>query len=204
MVKNQKKIWDILYKKGLNWKKTNKIQEKLKCKLVLELGVGNGKSLKHILEQNPQHVVAIDISEEAINLAKKSVISNKVSYISQDFMKYRSNKKFDAIVCYYFLNNFKERERKKAVENMKGMLKDEGIILFEDFAFGDLRENGNEIEKNTIEKQNGLICHFFTIQEIKDLFNGFEVKIKEKTFNPIRKDKNVQRKIISAKILRTR
>lgn len=202
-MKKQVKLWNYLYSKGLSWKKTNQIKENLKDKSILELGVGNGKSLKSILEKNPKHVTAIDISKEAINLVKKSINSEKVSYIQEDFLKIGFKNKFDVIVCYYFLNNFKEKERKKAVENMKGLLKDKGIILFEDFGTGDLREKGKEIEKNTIQKQNGLICHFFDKDEVIELFKGFDIKIKEKSFNPIRKNKDIQRKIISVNI-RTR
>ncbi len=203
-MKNQKTLWNSLYSKGLFWKKTNKIQENLKDKLVLELGVGNGKSLKAILEHNPKHVTAIDISEEAINLVEKSINSERVSYITGDILKTKIKDKFEVIVCYYFLNNFKERDMKKVVEKISSMLNKNGIILFEDFASGDLREKGKEIGNNTIEKQNGLICHFFSKEEIKELFNGFNVELMEREFNPIRKNKEIQRKIISARIIRTR
>lgn len=203
-MKNQKTLWNSLYSKGLFWKKTNKIQENLKDKLVLELGVGNGKSLKAILEHNPKHVTAIDISEEGIDLVKKSINSENVSYITGDILKIKIKDKFDVIVCYYFLNNFKEKEKEKAVRNIISMLNKKGIILFEDFASGDLREKGKDIGNNTIEKQNGLICHFFNKEEVKKLFKGFNVKLIEREFNPIRKNKELQRKIISARIIRTR
>ena len=203
-MKNQKTLWNSLYSKGLFWKKTNNIQENLKDKLVLELGVGNGKSLKAILGHNPKHVTAIDISEEAINLVEKSINSERVSYISGDILKTKIKDKFDVIVCYYFLNNFKEKDMKKVVEKIRSMLNKKGIILFEDFASGDLREKGKEIEKNTIEKQNGLICHFFDKKEVKELFKEFNVELMEREFNPIRKNKEIQRKIISARIIRTR
>lgn len=203
-MKNQEALWNSLYSKGLSWKRMNKIQENLKDKLVLELGVGNGKTLKSILEHSPKHVTAIDISEEAINLVKKSISSEKVSYITGDILKTKIKEKFDVIVCYYLLNNFREKDRKKVIREMILMLKKDGIILFEDFALGDLREKGKEIGNNTIEKQNGLICHFFTKKEIIKLFNGFDIEMRERIFSPIRKNKHIQRKIISARIIRTR
>ncbi len=203
-MKNQENLWNSLYAKGLSWKKTNKIQENLKDKLVLELGVGNGKTLKSILEHDPKHVTAIDISGEAINLVKKSINSEKVSYITGDFLKTKIKDKFDIIVCYYFLNNFKEKDRKEVVTKIISMLDKKGIILFEDFALGDLREKGKEIGDNTREKQNGLICHFFSKEEIRKLFKGFDIEMRERIFSPIRKNKEIQRKIISAKIIRTR
>ena len=203
-MKNQEKIWNELYKRGLNWRKeTFNIPEFIKNKLVLELGVGNGKSLKSILDLNPRHVTAVDFSKEAIFKAKDLAKSNNVSYVTEDFIKTKIKNKFDVIFCYYFLNNFKENDRKKIVRNIVSMLNKKGVVLFEDFGAGDIRQKGKDIEHNTVEKQNGLICHFFTKKEVKELFSDFEVNIMEKNFSPIRKNRLIKRRIINA-IIRAR
>jgi ubiquinone/menaquinone biosynthesis C-methylase UbiE len=200
-MEKQEKVWDSLYKKGLKWKKeTLKLDKSIQGKVVLELGVGNGKTLRTTLNQNPKHVTALDISKEAINLAKEKIKSDRVTFLKTDFLEFSRKGKFDIIVCYYFLNNFKEKERKEAIGKMKSMLEENGIILFEDFSIGDYRQKGREIEKNTIQKQNGLICHFFTENELEELFNGMNIEVKERGFSPIRTDKTIQRKIISATI----
>ena len=69
---NQKEIWNNEYRANKDkWKKeTLIIPELLRGKNVLELGVGNGKTLISILKQKPGKVTAIDFSEEAINHCK--------------------------------------------------------------------------------------------------------------------------------------
>lgn len=204
MVKIQEIVWDALYGKGLTWKKTTlNLKEVMEDKHVLELGVGNGKTLRSILEQNPKEVIAIDISKEAIKKSKATIKSKRVKFVRRDIFETELNKKFDVIVCYYFLNNFKKLERILIVKKINQLLKKKGIILFEDFARGDLRQKGKVVEINTIQKQNGLIFHFFEKDEILELFKGHDIKVEEKTFNPIRKDKSIKRKIIKATI-RTR
>lgn len=179
------------------------IKEIIYKKSVLELGVGNGKTLKTILSQKPKEVVALDISQEALKKAKESIKSDKIIFLKSDILSLNINKKFDIIVCYYFLNNFKKKNRIKVIKKIKSLLKQNGTILFEDFAVGDFRAKRyiKKIEKNTIQKQNGLICHFFEKDEIIDLFNDFKnIKIEEKTFKPIRRDSSIKRKIIKATI----
>ncbi len=199
-MKGQHRIWDYLYLQGLSWKKeTIRIKTAIKNKKIFELGVGNGKTLKAILNQNPKKVIAIDISGEAIKKSREKIKSDKVLYIKYDILDFKTGEKFDVIACYYFLNNFIESKRKLVIKKIKGLLSKDGTIIFEDFAIGDFRQRGKEIEKNTVEKQNKIICHFFDKKEIKRLFKDFNIlKIEEKTFNPIRKDKSVQRKILKA------
>lgn len=191
---SQKAIWDDLYKKRLTWRKEAiTLPKLLKGKSVLELGVGTGKTLKSILRQDPKSVTAIDFSEEAIKKAKELIKSDKAHFIKTDFFDFQSAEKFDAIVCYYFLNNLQEREREKAAEIIKNLLNPNGIIFFEDFAIGDFREKQ--------KRKDGLICHFFTKAEIQSLFRSFSsIKLSEKTSQPIKLRPELERKIISAVI----
>ena len=201
-MKNKEIVWNSSYLNGLSWKKSTKdIKKILYKKSILELGVGNGKTLKPILSQNPKEVVAIDISEEAIKIASKSIKSDKVIFLNEDFLKFKTNKKFDVIVCYYFLNNFRLRERIDVVTKIKSLLKNNGTILFEDFAKGDFRQKGKILEKDTIQKQDGRICHFFEKNELIKLFRDFNnIKVEEKTFSPIRLNRDIKRKILKATI----
>jgi hypothetical protein len=65
-----------------------------------------------------------------------------------------------------------------------------GIIFFEAFGSEDMRRGGKPsvpFEENTFVRQNGIIYHYFTGEEIRSLFNGFEILqlenvIKEKKF----------------------
>ena len=105
-MKDQEIIWDCIYTRGLFWKKsTLDLKKVMRDKTVLELGVGNGKTLKSIIAQKPKQVTAIDISSEAIKIAKECIKSDKVIFVKSDFLKFKTKHKFEVIVCYYFLNN---------------------------------------------------------------------------------------------------
>ena len=191
-MRDQETIWDKLYSQSLSWKKeTANLPELLRGKSVLEVGVGNGKTLKSILKQSPKSVLAIDISQEALNLASKSIKSEKVKFQKSNIASLNFKNELDVIVCYYTLNNLLEKERKEALASFYNALKRKGIILFEDFAAGDFRQKK--------KRKDGLICHFFTKSDLESLFKKFsKIKISEKTFSPFRANHKLQRRIISA------
>ena len=200
----QEPIWNKLYKERLSWKKeTRNLPNLLRGKAVLELGAGNGKTLRAIVKQNPKSITAIDFSEEAINKAKELFEEDKILFLKGDITSLKFKEEFDVIVCYYILNNLLEKERKNAIEQIHNALKPGGIILLEDFAVGDFREKEylRKIEQNTIEKKNRIICHFLEKGELVSLFKNFkDMKISTKIFSPLRVDKTKKRKIIKALI----
>jgi len=205
---SQQLIWDRLYKENKNlWnRETSNLPITLKNKNVLEIGVGNGKTLYSILKQKSKSVTAIDISKVSIDICESLFKDKNITFKKDSIIKSKlKSSSFDIIVCYYILNNLEENERKKAVDNMHKLLDKKGIILFEDFQVGDFRQKEgritNKTEKNTIIKDNNLLHHFFTKDEINQLFNKFKsIKIKEKSFSPFRNKKHLKRKLISAVI----
>ena len=75
--------------------------------------------------------------------------------------------------------------------------------MFEDFAIGDFRQIGNEIEDSTIVKKNGLRMHFFSASELKELFSGFSnSRFKVKKSKPITHKENLERAIINGIVQR--
>ena len=206
-MKDQEKIWDKEYSKNKNkWhKETTNLPKITPKSKVLELGVGNAKTLKAILKQSPKEVTAIDFSHEAINQSRDLFRNNNLKLIRADVRELPfKNNSFNLIFCYYLLNNLQEKGRKKAIKEMHRVLAQKGIIIFEDFAVGDFRQEEKtkkQIKKNTIQNKLGIICHFFTKSEIKRLFKDFsKIKIELKETNPITHKSQLKRKIISATI----
>jgi len=195
---SQKRIWDEKYR-HLTWHFKSKLPDLLKNKVVLELGAGTGKTLREIINHNPREVYAVDFSKEAL---KKIGSYKRIKIINEDILKLSLNKKFDVIVCNYILNNFLKDDRIKVIKKIKSLLSKNGYVLFEDFSSGDFRHNSSkknmQNEKNTAIDKSGLIKHYFTIREIKYIFDGFKlINIRKKTFKPFR-NLNVKREIISA------
>jgi len=196
----QREIWNELYAGNLTWKKeTIDLPNILRGKRVLELGVGNGKTLISILKQKPSNVQAIDFSIKAIEKARK-IFGDNVTLLKADAKNIPfPDNLFDVVVVYYVLNNSIKKDRARIMKEIYRVLKKSGTCVFEDFSINDFRNNGksHRTDKNTIIKKNKLICHFFEEKEVKELFKDFsKVKIKTLGFHPI-KHKNLKREIIS-------
>lgn len=180
---------------------TTSLPNVLKGKKVLELGVGNGKTLRAILKQKPARADAVDFSETAVQEAKIAFMNDNVVVIKADVTQLPfENGEFDDIVCYYILNNLLEKGRERAISEMYRVLNKEGKILFEDFSEGDFREKeGSEsVENNTLKNKAGIICHFFNVKELKGLFEDFKSsKFAQKTSTPITHKPELKREIIS-------
>jgi ubiquinone/menaquinone biosynthesis C-methylase UbiE len=198
---NQAPLWDKIYAKHEWRKETRTLPKLLKDKKVLEIGVGNGKTLISILRQKPKSVNAIDFSEKAIEICKDKFAHDDVNFEKMDVLDLKfDTESFEAVVCYYVLNNLTKQERIKAVFEIYRVLKDEGVVLFEDFAVGDFRfkKGSNMIAENTLVKADKLTCHFFDDKEIKELFKEFaKVKMHIIETKPLR-GMDYTRKLISA------
>jgi ubiquinone/menaquinone biosynthesis C-methylase UbiE len=171
----QRIFWNEYYRKhGEAWRGVADVHEGLCGKRVLELGCGTGKTLKAILAKKPKKVVAVDFSEIAIRIAAEKFLKEKnLSIVHEDCTDLPfESKSFDIIFCRHVLGAMKLKERKRCVSEMRRILVDNGIVFFEDFSSGDLRESGKEVEEKTLQKRNGIIQHFFTKKEVKGLFSG--------------------------------
>lgn len=192
----QEDIWNEEYSKNnMKWhRETENLPLILKNMKVLELGVGNGKTLKAIIKQNPASISAVDFSEKAIEISKREFPN--VRYIKADISNIPLGEKFDVIVCYYVLNNMLEKNRKETIKEIFRLLDRKGVVLFCDFEKGDLRADGKKLETGTFVNEKGIIMHFFSLNEVKSLFNKFsKIELKEIEYSPF-KDSLLKRKII--------
>ncbi|MDO8647301.1 MAG: class I SAM-dependent methyltransferase [Candidatus Diapherotrites archaeon] len=174
---SSKKTWNDEYrfKKNVWRSRFNELfpEKTFTGKKVLELGVGNGKTLEKILLQKPRKVFAVDFSPIAIRLCEEKFAKEKsIGFFEADLKELPfKNSEFDIIVCFHTLAHLLENERQPAVLEIKRVLKKGGILLFEDFAVGDFRfGKGKEIEESTFRRGNGITYHYFTAKEVGELF----------------------------------
>ena len=174
--------WDASYKKNrLKWRGTTNFDPGLpQGSRVLEAGCGNGKNLSSLLGKG-LGLYGIDYSPEAVKQARGMVKSRgeKAALSVQDLSS--TNFKpgfFDAVVCFHVLGHMLEKEREKAVGEVKRMLKKGGLLFFREFSTKDFRfKKGIEYEKNSFLRR-AILTHYFTDREVKDFFKSF----KEKSF----------------------
>lgn len=154
---------------------------------VLDLGCGAGRHIFFMVNENID-TYGIDVSREGISYTNRLLneynLKANLEVSSVEKIPYVDNY-FDGIICYGVLYYCDSSEIKNAVKEIYRVLKPCGKALIvvrntKDYRYG----NGKEIEKNTflIEEnnlhkcsfnENGMKMHFFTLEEINELFQEF-------------------------------
>ena len=99
----------------------------VKAKTVLELATGTGLIAKHIVNA-AAHIEATDASAEMIAEAKRDNHSAKLHFSAQDMFRLPyADKSFDAVIVSNALHIVLQPEN--ALQEIKRVLKDEGILL---------------------------------------------------------------------------
>ena len=179
-LKQSRRAWEEEYR-HVNWggpRPISGVEEILAPgSLVLDAGCGNGRYLLPLSKN--YDVVGTDISVNALLKAGEYLEKggSKAGCVASSItdLPFDSNS-FDAIVCYGVLQHLFENERLLAVEELGRVLRPGGLLFFEVFGTDDMRFGGNELEKNTFRRKNGVVYHYFTEEELKLLFRDFAIK----------------------------
>lgn len=140
---------------------------------ILIPGFGYGRNAK-IFTENGFMVTGIEISETAINLAKKKFGDNlNVFHGSVSSMPF-DNELYDGIFSYGLIHLLSEKERVKLIDNCYSQLRPNGYMVFvaiskKDFRYG----QGKEIRKDTFETWPGVTLYFYDSDSIKLNFGNY-------------------------------
>lgn len=142
---------------------------------VLELGCGNGKTLLTMIQRG-WDVTALDISPRAVALSRERCRSpSDCEFIIADSGTFPfKNTIFDAVFAVHLMGHLPEPDRKRVPYELFPILRPGGIIFFSDFSTEDFRYgSGCELESATFRRGTGIITHYFSRQEVLDLFSPF-------------------------------
>ncbi len=158
---------------------------------ILDAGSGNGRYLGELVRN--YNAIGIDVSLIALNgsrtqLERSGRFAEHLGASVSDLPF--KNRAFDGILCYGVLQHLFKEERESAVKEFSHILREGGFVFFEAFGCEDMRCGGDTSipsEEKTFSRQNGIIYHYFTKEEVRALFKGFEIigledVIKEKNF----------------------
>ncbi len=182
--KEMQAYWDSRFlREGYVWSKkpsksaeyANRLFNKFDITDLLILGIGYGRNSLPFLESG-YNVSGIEISEVAIELLKKSELSNKIrlfkgSLIDMPF----EDVKYDAIFSFNVLHLFNRKDRLTIMNKCKSQLNPGGLIFFT--VISELEpgcREGIKLEENTFVKR-GKPVHFFTGEDLKQHFHKFEI-----------------------------
>jgi SAM-dependent methyltransferase len=138
-------------------------------------GIGYGRNSLPFLESG-YNVSGIEISEVAIELLKKSDLSNKIKIFNGSLIDMPfEDVKYDAIFSFNVLHLFNRKDRHTIMDKCKSQSNPNGLIFFTvmselESGYGE----GIKIEENTFEKK-GKPVHFFTDEDLKQHFRKFEI-----------------------------
>lgn len=130
---------------------------------IIDVGGGDSLLVDHLLSQGYQDITVLDISEKAIDKAKKRLgtLAKKVSWICSDITEYQTNAPFDLWhdrACLHFLTQ------------------DSDLQLYKEKAIQSLSSGGSLIlgtfSKTGPEKCSGLPIRQYDSSELNGLFSG--------------------------------
>lgn len=138
---------------------------------VLEVGCGNGKTLQALARRSP-HVTAVDISPEAVALARRRPATAEIGLAVADarHLPFR-DEVFDAVFLVHVTGHLPELGRKAVAAEAVRVLRPGGTLFFRSFSVEDMRAGkGTETEPWTFRRGDGIITHYFTETETAELF----------------------------------
>ena len=169
--------WEEDYtRRGMLWSGvTHNLPEIPVRSRVLEIGCGNGKTLTAMIQRR-WDVTAIDFASRAVTLSKRLVWGashGDVMVADARYLPFRNNS-FDAVFALHVIGHMHKVDRVRIISELPHILKPGGTIFFSDFSINDFRfGKGNETEPATFRRSPGIITHYFTQEEVIDLFSKF-------------------------------
>ena len=173
------------------------LKENLDGKEILDIGTGSGCIAISLAKNLPNaKVTALDISEDALEVAKENAKLNNVeiNFINADIFEYKSDKKYDIIVSNppYVLESEKVFMKKNVLDfepNLALFVEDENPVKYYEsimnFSSNNLNLKGRiyfEINENLSYKLDAL-CEKYSYNYIiclKDNFNKNRILVLEK------------------------
>jgi SAM-dependent methyltransferase len=163
-----------------------KLFEEKGVKRILDIGSGTGRHLIYFSKKGFE-VYGMDASPKGISIAEQWLLEEN---LKAEIILHRMEEKFpyedsffDVVISIQVIHHNKMKDILITVSEIERVLRKEGIIFitFPRKGDGSGREDWKltEIEKNTYipqaGKERGLPHHFFTLEEIHDVFHSFEL-----------------------------
>ncbi len=139
--------------------------------VVLETGCGDGKTLSAMVTRELE-IIAIDFSKEAVRLCRKNPALRTVSCLIADAgMLPLEGCSCDAVFLSHVIGHAPEAERPVIASESVRVLKPGGRLFFRDFSTKDFRAGaGTLTEPGTRVRGDGIMTHYLTEEEVRDLF----------------------------------
>lgn len=152
---------------------TMELFKKYGLNIILIVGYGYGRNAR-IFTDNGFKVTGIEISETAIDLAKKHYGDNiKVYHGSVSSMPF-DQELYDGIFCYGLIHLLSAKERVKLINDCFNQLRPDGYMVFVAISKMDTHYGeGKEISKDTFETPHGVTLFFYDSDSVETEFGNY-------------------------------
>jgi len=144
---------------------------------VLELGCGNGRNLPG-MQSRGWDFTGADHAPEALRLSREAVKGNPgVALVVADarHLPFRAAS-FDAVCAFHVTGHLDNEGRHSLAREVYHVLKDGGEVFVREFGDSDFRfGKGKEVEEHSFRRGTGTLTHYFSTDELRDLFGEFTV-----------------------------
>ena len=93
---------------------------------ILDIGTGTGILISYLLEKSPSKLVAVDISENMIEVAREKYKKENVELVVSDIMNFNEGR-YDYIFIYSAYPHFKDKE--KLFEHLYKLINENGKVI---------------------------------------------------------------------------
>ncbi|HSW58241.1 MAG TPA: class I SAM-dependent methyltransferase [Dehalococcoidales bacterium] len=146
---------------------------------ILDLGCGYGRDSVFLAQNLPCHILGLDSSEKAIEIAREHIpktLKNRIELLCFDFS--RVNDKYDIIFCASLYHVLRPDEREKLRETIQRCLKKEGLLFLSTFSIRDPQHYGKgqtaENEKNAFIDE--IYLHFSDRENLEKEFGFLNIQ----------------------------
>ncbi|XP_065349368.1 tRNA N(3)-methylcytidine methyltransferase METTL6 [Cloeon dipterum] len=197
--KEARKNWDLFYKrnetrffKDRHWttREFEILADGLEEKVLFEVGCGVGNFFYPLLKEGkPLRVYACDFSSRAVEFVKKDarfdpekITAFQADITADDLSANVPEGSVDVATLIFVLSAVHPEKFKQALGNILKVMKPGGLLLFRDYGLYDMAQlrfkPGHKIAENLYMRQDGTRSYYFSIEEVKMIFEeaGFSSK----------------------------
>ncbi|MDF9798219.1 SAM-dependent methyltransferase [Catalinimonas alkaloidigena] len=169
--KDKKEMWG--YEPADSAISTLNLFKKKGLNKILIPGFGYGRNAKIFIDQGFD-VTGIEISETAIELAKKHYGNRlKVHHGSVHNMPF-DRESYDGIYCYALIHLLNKSEREKLIQDCYNQLNPNGYLVFVAISKLDIRYgDGEKVGEDTFKTKHGIHLFFYDSDAVKKEFGNF-------------------------------
>jgi SAM-dependent methyltransferase len=148
-------------------------------------GIGYGRNAKLFLDAGI-NVTGIEISESAINIAKKNKLNCPIHHGNVTSMPF-DNTIYDAVFCYAMIHLLNKNERQQFLKLCFNQLKNNGLMIFTVTSkMIDSYGKGRYLSKDRFEVEEGLKVFYYDPETIRKEFSQFGLIHFKEIEEPIR------------------